>query len=76
MSETHQKLERIRIPPFAGDKLKFQRRFATFTSCADNTNMVPQFKMLRLESCLEGEEAETVEALEYSEAAYAAAKKD
>lgn len=37
--------------------------------------MDPQFKMLRLESCLEGGAAETVKGLGYSEAAYDAAKK-
>lgn len=40
----------------------------------DETNLSPQFKMLRLESCLEGEAAETVKGLGYSEHAYEAAK--
>ena len=74
-SETHRQLERIRIPVFNGDKLKFQQWFAAFTSCIDKTSMDPQFKMLRLESCLEGEAAETVKGLGYSEVAYEAAKK-
>lgn len=70
----HRQLERIRIPVFNGDKLKFQQWFAAFTSCIDKTSMDPQFKMLRLESCLEGEAAETVKGLGYSEVAYEAAK--
>ena len=38
------------------------------------TNLSAKFKMLRLESCLEGEAAETVEGLGYSDHAYEAAK--
>ena len=74
-SDTHRQLERIRIPVFNGDKLKFQQWFAAFSSCVDQTSMDPHFKMLRLESCLEGEAAETVKGLGYSEVAYEAAKK-
>ena len=40
----------------------------------DETNLSAQFKMLRLESCLEGEAAETVKGLGYSDHAYEAAK--
>lgn len=45
-SDTHRQLERIRIPVFNGDKLKFQQWFAAFSSCVDQTSMDPQFKML------------------------------
>ena len=74
-SDTHRQLERIRIPVFNGDKLKFQQWFAAFSSCVDQTSMDPHFKMLRLKGCLEGEAAETVKGLGYSEVAYEAAKK-
>ena len=40
----------------------------------DETSLSAQFKMLRLESCLEGEAAETVKGRGYSDYAYEAAK--
>ncbi len=67
-------LERIRIPVFSGNKMDFQKWHAAFTSCVDLTSLSPQFKMLRLESCLTGEAAETIKGLGYSTAAYEAAK--
>ena len=71
-------LERIRIPIFSGNKTEFHHWNATFTSCVDATAMSAQFKMLRLEACLEaclaGEALETIKGLGYSEATYEAAK--
>ena len=67
-------LERIRIPVFAGDKMKYQQWDAAFTSCVDQAPLTPQFKMLRLESCLRGEAAETIKGLGYSKEAYDAAR--
>jgi len=67
-------LERIRIPKFSGNKTEFQHWNATFTSCVDATAMSAQFKMLRLEACLAGEDLETIKGLGYSEVAYEAAK--
>ena len=43
-------------------------------SCVDASAMSAQFKMVRLEACLEGEALETIKGLGYSEAAYEAAK--
>ena len=60
------------IPKFSGDKKEYQS--AAFSSCVDETNLSAQFKMLRLESCLEGEAGETVKGLGYSDHAYEAAK--
>jgi hypothetical protein len=51
------------IPIFAGDKMKFQQWNAAFTSCVDKTSLSPQFKMLRVESCLRGEAGDTVRGL-------------
>ena len=67
-------LERIRIPVFAGDKMKYQQWDAAFTSCVDQAPLTPQFKMLPLESCLSGEAAETIKGLGYSKEAYDAAR--
>ena len=58
--ETHEQLERIRIPIFSGNKMDFQRWNAAFTSCVDMTSLSPQFKMLRLEACIAGEAANTI----------------
>ena len=72
--DANKQLERIRIPKFLGDKKEYQSWWAAFSSCVDETNLSAQFKMLRLESCLEGEAAETVKGLGYSDHAYKAAK--
>lgn len=54
--------------------MKYSNWWAAFSSCVDETSLSPQFKMLRLESCLEGEAAETVRGLGYSSESYKAAK--
>ena len=54
--------------------MKYSNWWAAFSSCVDETSSSPQFKMLRLESCLEGEAAETVRGLGYSSETYKAAK--
>ena len=74
VADPNKQLERIRIPKFSGDKMKYSSWWAAFSSCVDETSLSPQFKMLRLESCLEGEAAATVKGLGYSSAAYEAAK--
>ena len=66
MVDPDKQLERIRIPKFSGDKMKYSTWWAAFSSCVDETSLSPQFKMLGLESCLEGEAAETVRGLGYS----------
>ena len=72
--DPNKQLERIRIPKFSGDKMKYSAWWAAFSSCVDETSLSPQFKMLRLEGCLEGEAAATVRGLGYSSEAYKAAK--
>jgi len=72
--DPNKQLERIRIPKFSGDKMKYSSWWAAFSSCVDETSLSPRFKMLQLESCLEGEAAATVKGLGYSSAAYEAAK--
>ena len=58
---------------FTGNKLEFQQWFVAISTCVDTTSLAPQFKMLRLESCLRGKPAETIKGLGYSEFAYNAA---
>ena len=67
-------LERIRIPVFAGDKMKYQRWDAAFTSRVDQAPLPAQFKMLQLECSLRGKAAETIKGLGYSKEAYDAAR--
>ena len=74
VADPNKQLERIRIPKFSGDKMKYSSWWAAFSSCVDETSVSPQFKMLRLEGCLEGEAAATVKGLGYSSAAYEAAR--
>lgn len=47
---------------------------AAFSTCVDKSSLSPQYKMLRLESCLRGDAAEAIKGLGYSETAYNAAK--
>ncbi|XP_022794997.1 uncharacterized protein LOC111333608 [Stylophora pistillata] len=54
--------------------MKYSAWVAAFWSCVDETSLSSQFKMLRLEGCLEGEAAATVRGLGYSWEAYKAAK--
>jgi len=72
--DSNKQLERIRIPKFSGDKMKYSTWWAAFSSCIDEMSLSQQFKMLRLESCLEGKAAEMVRGLGYSSEAYEAAK--
>ena len=46
-----------------GNKVEFQQWFAAFSTCIAKTSLAPEFKMLRLESCLRGEAAETIKGL-------------
>ena len=57
----NKQLERIQIPKFSGGKMNISRGGQRFPDrCVDETNLSVQFKMLLLESCLEGEASETV----------------
>ena len=72
--DANKELKPIRISKFSGDKKEYQSWCALFSSCVDETNLSPQFKMLRLESCVLGEAAEMVTGLGYSDHAYEGAK--
>ena len=73
-NDSNKHLEMIKIPIFHGNKLEFQQWFVAFSTCVDKSSLSPQYKMLRLESCLWGEAAEAIKGLGYSETAYNAAK--
>ena len=71
--DANKQLERIQSPKFSGDKKEYHSSWSAFSSCVDETNLSAQFEMLWLESCLEGEAAETVKGLGYLDHAYRAA---
>ena len=72
--DANKQLERIPSPKFSGDKKEYHSSWSAFSSCVDETNLSAQFEMLWLESCLEGEAAETVKGLGYLDHVYRAAK--
>ena len=72
---TRSNLERITVPKFNEDKTKFERFWTAFSNCVDKGCESSKIKMLRLESCLVGKTADTLEGLDYSETAYATTKK-
>lgn len=69
VADTNKKFKWIRIPKFSGNKVKYSSWWVAFSSCVDETSLSPQFKMLRLESCLRGKAATTVKGLGYSSVA-------
>ena len=71
---TRSHLERISLPKFSGDKTKFERFWTAFSNCVDKGYESSEIKMLRLESCLVGKAADTLEGLDYSQIAYETAK--
>ena len=67
-------LKRVSIPKFAGNKKHYETWKAAFYSCVDRARATPEYKLLRLRECLQGEPLKVIENLGYSEAAYEAAK--
>ena len=67
-------LKRVSIPKFAGNKKHYETWKAAFYSCVDRARATPEYKLLRLRECLQGEALKVIESLGYSEAAYEAAK--
>ena len=65
-----QKLEKIAIPKFHGDKSKYDYWKTAFMVCVDQSNSCFAEKMIRLENCLSGEAFELIRGLGYTEAAY------
>ena len=67
-------LKRITIPKFFGQKKNYETWKAAFYSCVDRTKASPEFKLLWLRECLQGEALKVIEHLGHSVAAYEAAK--
>ena len=67
-------LKRVSIPKFAGIKKHYEAWKAAFYSCVDRARATPEYKLLRLRECLQGEALKVIENLEHCAAAYEAAK--
>ena len=66
-------LKRVSVPKFFGQKKNYEAWKAAFYSCVDRTGATPEYKLLRLRECLQGETLRVIENLRHSAAAYEAA---
>ena len=48
-------LKRVSVPKFFGQKKNYEAWKAAFYSCVDRTGATPEYKLLRLRECLQGE---------------------
>ena len=48
-------LKRVSVPKFFGQKKNYEAWKAAFYSCVDRTGATPEYKLLRLQECLQGE---------------------
>ena len=67
-------LKKVSVPRFFGQKKNYEAWKAAFYSCVDRTKATPEYKLLRLRECLQGEPLKVIENLGHSAAAYEAAK--
>ena len=67
-------LKRASVPKFSGTKKDYEAWKAAFNLCVDKGSATPEYKLLRLRECLQGEALKVVENLGHSAAAYEAAK--
>ena len=67
-------LKRVSIPKFTGNKKHYEAWKAAFYSCVDKARATPEYKLLHLHECLQGEPLKVVENLGHSAAAYEVAK--
>ena len=67
-------LKKVSVPKFFGQKKNYEAWKAAFYSCVDRTKATPEYKLLRLRECLQGEPLKVIENLGHSAAAYEAAK--
>ena len=67
-------LTRVTIPKFNGDKRNYQSWRSAFYTCVDAAPATPEYKLLQLRNCLQGEALKCIETLGHTGAAYQAAK--
>ena len=56
-------LKRVSVPKFSGNKKNYQAWKAAFYSCVNQTRATPEYKLLRMRECLQGEALKVVENL-------------
>ena len=59
-------LKRVSVPTFSGDKKMYQSWKAAFTACIDNAPATPEYELLQLRQCLNGEALKAIESLRRS----------
>ena len=67
-------LKRVSVPKFSGNKKNYEAWKAAVYSCVDQARATPEYKLLRMRECLQGEALKVVENLGHSAAADEAAK--
>ena len=67
-------LKRGSIPKFTRNTKHYKAWKAVFYSCVDKARATPEYKLLRLLECLQGEPLKIIENLSHSALAYEAAK--
>ena len=67
-------MKRVSIPKFSGNKKSYEAWKEAFYACVDHARALPEYKLLRLHECLQGEALKVIENLGHSAAAYEAAK--
>ena len=56
-------LKRVSIPKFSGNKKGYEAWKAAFYACVDHARASPEYKLLRLHECLQGEALKVIESL-------------
>ena len=67
-------LKRVSIPKFTRNTKHYEAWKAAFYSCVDIARATPEYKLLRLLECLQGEPLKVIEYVSHSAVAYEAAK--
>jgi len=73
-TDMHQKLKRVTIPVFSGDKCKYESWKAAFNACVNQSSATDEYKLLQLRQYLAGEALSAIVNLGRSAAGYKAAK--
>ena len=65
-SDVFNRLKRISIPTFTGDKRKYEQWKAAFVTCIDSAPISAEYKLLQLREYVAGEALECIQQLGYS----------
>ena len=73
-SDVFNRLKRISIPTFTGDKRTYEQWKAPFVTCIDSAPISAELKLLQLREYVAGEALQCIQQLGYSANAYEKAK--